>query len=929
MTSVPFTAIPPPTPQPSDLAAAPNPAGSDGPLVSIIIRSMGRPSLVEALASLAGQTYRRLEAVVVDATGGQHPPLPVLPRPLDVRLVSASQRLQRSAAANFGLAQARGELLGFLDDDDFLAAEHVACLVARMQQADAPDLVHAGTWLIDRFHRVVGERNDPVNRLVTYFDGPFTIMSALFHRRHWERGCRFSEELQVLEDWDFWMQLLPQARVAMVDQRTQLYFQEAGDSGTAIGQNADVVRNKPFLDRFKARWQGHRDADWGVYMQQLQAGAVLQEAGRLQEARRHYARLLTEHRDEPNALFLLAQVFARQGTLFSARRMLMRAVTRNPQAAEYWQMMAQVEEALGNPAGAIGALNHAVNFKPTLQADAEVAIARLRAAMPAPAAAPPAPKALPRGASFAAFGAQASIAPPADLPQRLQQALQTYRSGELSTARRAYEAILQAVPRNPDALQALARLAFDYGELAQAARYLNELPPAQRARHQVRRLVGRIERLRWTRAENARVFAQIRRLPFLLDLAAGVRDAARRDELARSAVGSAGPQQRESESPSVPRPPALVHLLLPAADREWRMALPWAALIERVLRGHAEVRRWICEGQAGVWGTADRESAGWRQIDVDRGQVPRHGSFVFCGIPECPPAWLRDSSVARLLMLPLDAGAGDLLELMVNAHHQTGVPVGVMLSERSGQLDGAAFDAVDVGDGAQAAEPGGGDPPADGAASLAGPAIVLRLSAEDIVDEVGVHATAAASEPVPGSAMALAERPFTIGYVAGPELQPFHPDDAALWRHLSAHGLRVRILGGASLACHFPPTQMPSGLELLPPGAIEPAAFLAGLDCLLVRDAPHRRRGLGTAIPRAMAQRLPVLVARGGADSDLIDDGGNGLLFEGNEQAIAIIERLARDRGEGRRIGAAAQASMRDRFGAAYRRRLRELLIGA
>ena len=69
MTSVPFTAIPPPTPQPSDLAAAPNPAGSDGPLVSIIIRSMGRPSLVEALASLAGQTYRRLEAVVVDATG--------------------------------------------------------------------------------------------------------------------------------------------------------------------------------------------------------------------------------------------------------------------------------------------------------------------------------------------------------------------------------------------------------------------------------------------------------------------------------------------------------------------------------------------------------------------------------------------------------------------------------------------------------------------------------------------------------------------------------------------------------------------------------------------------------------------------------------------------------------------------------------------
>ena len=96
------------------------------PLVSIIIRSMGRDRLANAVASVAQQTHRPRELLVVDATGGSHPPLPDAPTLTAVRLVSVGRRLLRPAAANVGIDHAQGEWIGFLDDDDFFEPTHVA-----------------------------------------------------------------------------------------------------------------------------------------------------------------------------------------------------------------------------------------------------------------------------------------------------------------------------------------------------------------------------------------------------------------------------------------------------------------------------------------------------------------------------------------------------------------------------------------------------------------------------------------------------------------------------------------------------------------------------------------------------------------------------------------------------------------------------------
>ncbi len=104
--------------------------GADSNLVSIIVRSTGRATLEQALESIDAQTYPACEIVLVDALGSGHRPLRQPPHRHPLAVVELGQRLIRPVAANAGLDHARGALIGFLDEDDFLEPEHAANLVA-------------------------------------------------------------------------------------------------------------------------------------------------------------------------------------------------------------------------------------------------------------------------------------------------------------------------------------------------------------------------------------------------------------------------------------------------------------------------------------------------------------------------------------------------------------------------------------------------------------------------------------------------------------------------------------------------------------------------------------------------------------------------------------------------------------------------------
>ena len=95
------------------------------PIVSVVVRSMGRPTLDRTLARIAAQTHRPLEIVLIDASGSLGEPAE---RHIPIVIVRKGP-LDRPRAANAGLDAARGGYLIFLDEDDEIESTHVTELL--------------------------------------------------------------------------------------------------------------------------------------------------------------------------------------------------------------------------------------------------------------------------------------------------------------------------------------------------------------------------------------------------------------------------------------------------------------------------------------------------------------------------------------------------------------------------------------------------------------------------------------------------------------------------------------------------------------------------------------------------------------------------------------------------------------------------------
>lgn len=199
-----------PTARPPGLAAtlASAPAADPTPpLVSVLIRSMDRDSLAEALAAVAQQRYESIEVVVVNASGQPHRPLGAHCGRFALRLVEPGRPLARPAAANLALDHARGDWLMFLDDDDLIDADHVQRLREALAQAPDHAVAYAGVRVLGADGALQAVIDEPFDGLRFWLANYLPIHAVLFARRLLGPQQRFDEAMAVYEDWDFWFRL--------------------------------------------------------------------------------------------------------------------------------------------------------------------------------------------------------------------------------------------------------------------------------------------------------------------------------------------------------------------------------------------------------------------------------------------------------------------------------------------------------------------------------------------------------------------------------------------------------------------------------------------------------------------------------------------------------------------------------------------------
>jgi LmbE family N-acetylglucosaminyl deacetylase len=206
----------------------------DLPLVSVLIRSMDRPSLAQALASVSQQTYPHIEVVVINATGRTHTPVSDVLELQPVRLIHADGpvRFGRAAAANEALSHAQGSLALFLDDDDLIAPDHLQRLVHALHHDRQAVAAYSGTRVVNAQGQTLREYDIPWASQRLKGINFLPIHAVLFRMQEVrDHGLRFDPELPVLEDWDFWRQLGQDRPFVHTPGITATYRQSLGQSG--------------------------------------------------------------------------------------------------------------------------------------------------------------------------------------------------------------------------------------------------------------------------------------------------------------------------------------------------------------------------------------------------------------------------------------------------------------------------------------------------------------------------------------------------------------------------------------------------------------------------------------------------------------------------------------------------------------------------
>jgi len=228
------------------------------PLVSVLIRTMGRATLARSIVAVASQTHRPLEIVVVNAAGK---PLPALPptNGVAIRVVEGGP-YNRPRAANAALDNAAGDWLIFLDDDDAFAPTHVASLLAAAASSPGARVAYSATATVDPDGKARKGIGAPFNRLHLFNGNYIPNCAALFARSLVAEGARFDERIPCYEDWDFIIQLAQRTHFVYTGVPTAFWFAYAGESGAGLGENRRAADTQPFYDMVTAKWAGPAEA---------------------------------------------------------------------------------------------------------------------------------------------------------------------------------------------------------------------------------------------------------------------------------------------------------------------------------------------------------------------------------------------------------------------------------------------------------------------------------------------------------------------------------------------------------------------------------------------------------------------------------------------------------------------------------------------
>lgn len=204
------------------------------PLVSVVTPSFNTGAFIEdTLNSVAQQDYPRVEHIVLDS-GSTDGTFEILARHPGVRLITpAPQGL--SAKINLGFSQARGDIVCWLNADDYHLPGAISKAVDALKRHPGAGMAYGNSLQVDEKGVEIGRTRSKQASLREMLRHNYIPLEGAFVRREVvERVGPLETRYPLVQDWDWFIRICKQSPVVWVDdwwganrvqprQRTQLY----------------------------------------------------------------------------------------------------------------------------------------------------------------------------------------------------------------------------------------------------------------------------------------------------------------------------------------------------------------------------------------------------------------------------------------------------------------------------------------------------------------------------------------------------------------------------------------------------------------------------------------------------------------------------------------------------------------------------------
>ena len=179
------------------------------PRISVIIRTYNRAEIIRhAVQSVLDQQFKDWELVIVN-DGGDREVDKILQSLWDKRMVYAYARHSGNARTfNVGLRLARGDIIGFLDDDYILYPEHLQRVVSHMDAHPDCKAVYTDlkrVWMDGKTGAVLKEKININQELQPGkpLEDVMNFLAFAIRRECLDRAPGFLEGLRYADDWEF------------------------------------------------------------------------------------------------------------------------------------------------------------------------------------------------------------------------------------------------------------------------------------------------------------------------------------------------------------------------------------------------------------------------------------------------------------------------------------------------------------------------------------------------------------------------------------------------------------------------------------------------------------------------------------------------------------------------------------------------------